>query len=619
MTSSSSVTSGLTMLTSGVSQYLHPDYLQPLPTTLDAKKSPLALLAQTCSAIGKDTSPSKPIIPPLEKSTKDNNDKTSSDRSGDSDSSSSSHSKRPSSHGHKDSGRESSSSSASKPGFRTFPPKEIPPLVPVPSNGENNNGSSKSGRLSSAELKPATSPLMNSGASSLTVPSSLPRPVSANGAPRTTSRGSSGKGEGDHHHHHHNGAHHHHHHQHQQSSGNSSGHHSHHSSSSSHHHRHRDSPASSGSSSSSSSTTSSSSQHPRPSSSPSYSKSSSTQATSVMHSPPNSSSSSAMKQPPTHASHSSMLGGLPAHLGGYPNPLALMGHGLDASSYHSALAAHSSLSCYSAAAAAAAAQCSALKAAAAGGSAAALSSFVTYARVRTPSGATTLVPVCRDPYCTTCQLTVQNSHLSSTCSAPGCAQCAHEKSLTSLSALGSVPGAAAASSMLLPPLSSAGSALSGGSMSALSSLHSLYPHSALAAAAAAHQGLPPYVCSWVAGSDYCGKRFNTSEELLQHLRTHTSSLDVSSLAASYAGLGGIPSALAAYPHLSAPVSPNSLRRAYPTSLSPVSSLLSASRYHPYKSPLSGVGAPPPQALPPVGPYYSPYTLYGQRIGAAVVP
>ncbi|RUS76314.1 hypothetical protein EGW08_015921 [Elysia chlorotica] len=611
MTSNSSVTSGLTMLTSGVSQYLHPDYLQPLPTTLDAKKSPLALLAQTCSAIGKDSAPSKPIIPPLEKGAKDNNNEkiSSSDRSGDSDSSSSSSSKRPNSRGHKESGRDSSNSASSKPGFRTFPPKEIPPLVPISSNGETG----KSGRIPSAELKPATSPLMSAGATSLTVPASLPRPVSANGAPRSVSRGSTGKADSDHHHHqhHHNGGHHHH-----QQHNSSSNHHSQHSSSS-HHHRHRDSPASSASSSSSSSSSTTSSSHQaRASSSPSYSKSSSQAASSVIQSP--ASSSSAVKQPPpAHPSHSSMLGGLPAHLGGYPNPLALMGHGLDASSYHSALAAHSSLSSYSAAAAAAcaSAQSSALKAAACG--TAALSPFVAYARVRTPSGASTLVPVCRDPYCTNCQLTVQNSHLSSHCNAPGCAQCAHEKSLTSLSALSSLPGAAAASSMLLPPLSSASSALSGGSMSALSSLHSLYPHSALAAAA--HQGLPPYVCSWVAGSDYCGKRFNSSEELLQHLRTHTSSLDVSSLAASYAGLGGIHSGLGAYPHLSAPLSPNSLRRAYPTSLSPVSSLLSASRYHPYKSPLSGVGAPPPQSLPPVGPYYSPYTLYGQRIGAAVVP
>ncbi|EFN66230.1 Zinc finger protein Noc, partial [Camponotus floridanus] len=57
------------MLTTGHNQYLPPDYLSPLPTTLDAKKSPLALLAQTCSQIGAD-SPAKPLISPLEKSSK---------------------------------------------------------------------------------------------------------------------------------------------------------------------------------------------------------------------------------------------------------------------------------------------------------------------------------------------------------------------------------------------------------------------------------------------------------------------------------------------------------------------------------------------------------------------
>ncbi|BFZ03716.1 hypothetical protein BsWGS_06755 [Bradybaena similaris] len=543
------------MLTSGVSQYLHPDYLQPLPTTLDAKKSPLALLAQTCSAIGKDTSPSKPIIPPLEKKDNDKSEKSSECEA----------SKRPSSHGNKDSGRDS------KPGFRTFPPKEIPPLVPILSSpGE------KSIRTGSAEPKPSNSPIGHVGASASSSASASSRSagsVGHSGSQRSSSRSSNGKGEsngGDHHHH----------------------------SSSSHQHSHqrpRDSPASSGSMSS----------HPS-TSPPSYSKSSSSHASSVMQS--SSSLSSAVKP---SATHPSMLGGLPtaAHLAGYTNHLALISHGLDpsSSSYHSALAAHSSLSSF------AAAQSSALKAAAAAAAASApsaLSPFVTYARVRTPSGATTLVPVCRDPYCTNCQLTLQNSHLSSTCNSPGCAQCAHEKSLTSLSALG-LPGA---SSMLLPSLSSASSLTS--SMSALSSLHSLYPHSALAAA---HQGLP-YICSWVSGNDYCGKRFTSSEELLQHLRTHTSSMDVSTLAASYAGLG-IPTALAAYPHLSAPLSPNSLRRTYPTSLSPVSSLLGASRYHPYKSPLSGVGSTPPtpQSFAAVGPYYSPYTLYGQRLGAAVVP
>ncbi|XP_068610572.1 zinc finger protein 503-like [Brachionichthys hirsutus] len=54
----------LKMLTARAGHLLHPEYLQPLPSTpvspieLDAKKSPLALLAQTCSQIGKPDPPS---------------------------------------------------------------------------------------------------------------------------------------------------------------------------------------------------------------------------------------------------------------------------------------------------------------------------------------------------------------------------------------------------------------------------------------------------------------------------------------------------------------------------------------------------------------------------------
>lgn len=58
----------LKMLTARSGHILHPEYLQPLPSTpvspieLDAKKSPLALLAQTCSQIGKpDPSPSSKL------------------------------------------------------------------------------------------------------------------------------------------------------------------------------------------------------------------------------------------------------------------------------------------------------------------------------------------------------------------------------------------------------------------------------------------------------------------------------------------------------------------------------------------------------------------------------
>ncbi|ESO84284.1 hypothetical protein LOTGIDRAFT_176949, partial [Lottia gigantea] len=326
-----------------------------------------------------------------------------------------------------------------------------------------------------------------------------------------------------------------------------------------------------------------------PSSSPVQSKSS-------HHSPHSLSHSSGIK-PTSHPLYS----GIPSSTLGYPG-LSMLGHGINpelAAAYHqSQLLAQSGL--YGSA------QHAALKA----NAAASMNPYVSFTRVRTPSGATTLVPVCKDPYCTNCQLTMRTSHTSTTCKTPGCSQCAHEKTLLEFSS-GSI-GLPTSPLSLYPHLASLSSSASG--LQSLSSLHSLYSHSALPSA---HQGLP-YICNWVAGHDYCGKRFNSSEELMQHLRSHTSSID-SGLPAGY-GLGLPPSALSGAPGLglgAAPISPNSLRRAYPTSLSP--GLLSSSRFHPYKSPLGSVGAPPSGAhLPPLSAYYPQYSsLYGPRLGAAV--
>lgn len=480
---------------------------------LDAKKSPLALLAQTCSSIGKDTTPSKSIIPPLEK------EKKETDKS--SEKSSSLDSKRPTSRDAKDGGRDS----ANKPGFRTVPPKEIPPLVPISSSEKSSSPLSVSETAKSMD--------------NTTVTSAISRPVSATAA--TSIIGSNSRPRDD----------------------------------------HRE-------------TSSAKSCHPH-----------------QTHSPLGHLSS----KPNCHPQLSS-LSGL-----AYPS-LSLVGHGMptvDAAmtnpSHTSPLAVHAGLGFPSvpaaAAAAAAAAQNSVLKASAASG----LSPYVAYARVRTPSGATTLVPVCRDPYCTHCQLTLQNSHLSSTCTAPGCAQCAHEKSLQSLGSSLGLPG----SSLPLYP-SLAAQATSASGFASLPFSSSLYHPSMLS-----QQGLP-LVCNWVAGNDYCGKRFTNSEELLQHLRSHTSCMDSVSLA-SYSALGFPPSVAAAslaacHGHLGNPaaLSPNSLRRTYPTSLSPVSSILSANRYHPYKSPLGSVATvlTPTQQLT-TAQYYPPYSLYGQRLGAAAVP
>ena len=558
---------------------------------LDAKKSPLALLAQTCSSIGKDPSPSKPIIPPLDKKDKEAADKLEQD-------------KRPSSRGSKSSGGESGRDSSSKPGFRTIPPKDIPPLVPI--GGEKANDSSSCNTN-------------NSGKSSSSSGENTSHALSATSSSSTSSSSSS-----------HNII----------SSSSNSSNNNNSSSSSSHHHNNSHRPVSATGSSSQRCTSrgggsgrdghdyngtppassigftrhSASASPPSGAKGGSSSSSCSSSSTSTSCVPMSHSSLGVLPKP--SISHASFLPGLPsAHplAAAYPHLSLFPGLDPAVQSYHNALAAHSGLTSLSVAAAAAAAQQSAAAALkGAGGSA--LSPYVAYARVRTPSGATTLVPVCRDPYCTNCQLTMQNSHLSSACTAPGCSQCAHEKSLTSLTS-GALAGLGATSLPIIPSISTAAS-LSASTMAGLTSLHSpLYP-------LAAHQGLG-YVCSWVAGSEYCGKRFGNSEELLQHLRTHTSTAEASSL---YGALGlhpGLAAVAAAGCHShypGSPLSPNSLRRTYPTSLSPVSSLLSANRYHPYKSPLGAVPPPPApsaQGLQAVGPYYSPYALYGQRLGAAV--
>lgn len=185
-----------------------------------------------------------------------------------------------------------------------------------------------------------------------------------------------------------------------------------------------------------------------------------------------------------------------------------------------------------------------------------LNPYLAYARMKAPGSD---LGICRDPYCTGCSL---SSHLlkSAVCPA-GCAQCDHAKTPFSLPT--GHPAAAA------------------------------YAHAQLAALAAASQ--LPYVCSWMAGdSAYCGKRFGTSEELLQHLRSHTasgeSSPSLSMLSATH------------------PL----LQRTYPTPpLSPLTP-----RFHPYSKPSHMVSSPPlPFPLAPhpsLAAYFPSYPLFGPR-------
>ncbi|XP_065355524.1 zinc finger protein Elbow isoform X2 [Calliphora vicina] len=210
--------------------------------------------------------------------------------------------------------------------------------------------------------------------------------------------------------------------------------------------------------------------------------------------------------------------------------------------------------------------------------AAALNPYLNYARLK---GLDMPQNICRDPYCTGCPSSPHflNKAAGQPCQA-GCPQCEREGK-SSGSSSSAAAAAAAANSY----------------------------HAQLAALAAASQ--MPYVCSWIGGdTPYCGKRFATSDELFQHLRTHTASLPESVLTA--AAQGGIP--------------PNHplFQRTYPT---PPLSPLSAARYHPYGKPSmlppSLAGAPPGslaslqmQQHPALAQYFSPYSLYGPRMGSS---
>ncbi|XP_067621689.1 zinc finger protein Noc [Eurosta solidaginis] len=226
--------------------------------------------------------------------------------------------------------------------------------------------------------------------------------------------------------------------------------------------------------------------------------------------------------------------------------------------------------------------------------------YISYQRIKTPSGGEAIVPICKDPYCPGCPYSAHTQQMLMGAPCPaGCTQCEHQK--YGIAMMGGAAG--------LPPN------------------HPYSQAAAAAAASAAAARSAPYVCSWVVGDAYCGKRFQTSDELFSHLRTHTGNLSDPAAAAAALAQSQAQSLLGTlFP-------PSALRGGYPTPpLSPMSAA-AAARYHPYGKPggipasalaapsafgMTGFNPAAAAAAAALGPYYSPYAMYGQRIGSASV-
>ncbi|XP_066588562.1 zinc finger protein Elbow-like [Prorops nasuta] len=229
-------------------------------------------------------------------------------------------------------------------------------------------------------------------------------------------------------------------------------------------------------------------------------------------------------------------------------------------------------------------------------------------------GAGAAMTDCREPYCTSCPMNATSHALS--CPA-GCLHCEQKPVTTGATAVSSTGYAAAAAYA--------------------------QAHAQLAALAAASQ--LPYVCNWIAADTaYCGKRFASSEELLQHLRSHASGSGGTTgpVGVGASGSTGAAAAAAAAAALSlsllsaAPLPLPPSHPLFPRSyLTPPLSPLPTARYHPYGKGLTppllqpapspnvslgstlGLPLPPPPPHPHPHPhYYSQYPFYGgPRLGA----
>ncbi|XP_055545996.1 zinc finger protein Elbow [Wyeomyia smithii] len=453
------------MLTSN-NQYIRPEYLSPLPNSFDSKTSPLALLAQTCSAIGSD-SPNPKLLANIEKSTKSNRDKLSPGT------------------------LSNSSNDTPKSSFKPYESSNVVhDSTKSPDDGRQVGSRNKSPKQQNSFNQPAENNRCESNQSA----------ASGRASPSGSNRRSPGNPQSQ---------------QECISSPNCAS--------------SKDSP------------------NDRLNDTADSATSKATIDASSRYSNSISSDSSSRV---TSSAPSLVSVGPPFYSGYGSYPMDLIATSALMSPHHQMLKA------------------------------AVMNPYFNYAKMKSPDS---MMPVCRDPYCTGCAL---SSHMlgklgPSSCPA-GCTQCDHP---------GSKSYATAAASLAASQSSAA-----------------MYAHAQLAALAAASQ--LPYVCNWI-GSDssYCGKRFAASEELFQHLRTqHTAAASMTEAllnpATAAAAAAGLP-----------PTHPL-FQRTYP---SPQLSPLSSARYHPYGKPsfLPPGMSPAAIASLPIPPqYFHPYSFYGARLNGS---
>lgn len=232
---------------------------------------------------------------------------------------------------------------------------------------------------------------------------------------------------------------------------------------------------------------------------------------------------------------------------------------------------------------------------------------------------------CRDPYCAGCQLAAHlqaaggkpshqpvGSPSAAACPA-GCTQC--DAASPKTSAASALPSHHHHSSSMAAAAHHQQQQQQQAAQHQQQHHHTMaaaYAHAQLAALAAAASQLP-YVCSWM-GADlpsYCGKRFGTSDELLQHLRTHTSD-----------PAAALPLLQRSYP--TPPLSPSAAANRYHPYAAAAAAAAAAKHHSPYGYPSAGYPSSPlamshhPGLLPPYFPAVA-YSPYAAAAAAAASP